>query len=367
MKKINKYILYISAPVISVGAVLIYNSISTKVEVNESNTGSQQIRPAATEGRGGGRSLPVSFYVADFGEGADGLLRLGTLVARERVDIVSEMSGRVVTINFQEGQSVSKGEVLVSLNDDELQAQLRRTEYQYQLSGQRLERQKILLSKDAVSREDYDQVLTEYNMLRQDIEQLKVKIEKSKVRAPFDGVLGFREISEGAFLQPNSKISTLVDVKNLVVEFSVPEKYVSSKLAGSKALFSVEGISRSFEAEVYAVEPQIDVKTRTIMLRARYQNRDGLLRPGMSAKVVMNPQRREATLFIPNEAIIPDVMGRSVWVINGGKAKKLVVQTGNRSADKIEVLSGISVGDSVIVSGLMQLREGMSVKPTRSY
>ncbi len=365
MKKSQKILLYISIPALLAVSLIVYNTVIRKSDIE--SAGPQGSSPAPSDsqrgGQGGGRSLPVSVYIAEKMEREDGSVRIGNLVARERVELVSELSGRVTQINFREGQHVKRGDILVKLNDDELQVQLRRAEYQYTLLEQRLERQRILLEKDAVSREDYDKVLTEYNVLKQDIEQLKIRIEKMLVRAPFDGVVGFRDISLGAFLQPNSKISTLVDIATLIVEVAIPEKYISDRLLGNDIVFNVEGMSRDFRANVYAIDPQIDVRTRTIMIRARYDNRSSMLRPGMSARVSLNTGAGEKNLYVPNQAVVPDVRGRSVWVMKGSKATLVPVQTGNRTVDMLEILSGIQPGDTIITTGLMQLREGLTVMP----
>ncbi len=367
MKMTQKILLYISIPVLLVLSFFIYNSLFRRPQIN--NTGSQGeslslSQPQNQGGRAGGaRNLPVSVYIAEEMAREDGSMRIGNLVANERVDIVSELSGRVTEINFREGQSVKKGDILIKLNDDELLVQLTKAEYQYLLLEQRLGRQRILLEKDAVSREDFDKVLTEYNVLKQDIEQLKIRIEKMKVRAPFDGIVGFRDISLGAFLQPNSKITNLVDIANLIVEVAIPEKYVNDRLAGSELVFNVEGSSNDYKARIYAVDPQIDIRTRTIIIRARYNNRSGQLRPGMSARVTLNTGGGAMNVYVPNQAVVPDVKGRSVWLMRSGKATLISVMTGSRTADMLEVLSGIEKGDTVITTGLMQLREGVSVTP----
>ncbi|MCK9305157.1 MAG: efflux RND transporter periplasmic adaptor subunit [Bacteroidales bacterium] len=364
MKTSKKYILYIAIPLLFVLAFILYNSIFGKPDMASDNPAGN---PAQGRGApGGGRALPVSVHVAGYMTADDGILVPGTLVANDRVELASELSGRVVEINFKEGQSVRKGDILVRLNDDELQAQLTRAEYQYKLLGQKLERQEILLKKEAVSREDYDQVSTEYNVLRQDIEQLKIKIEKMKIRAPFNGIIGFRYISNGAMLMPNSNVATIVDASNLIAEFSVPEKYVFNNLIGRDANFTVEGNSRKYSATVYAVDPEIDVKTRTILIRARFNNSRGELRPGMSARVSLSSQAEKKNIYIPNQAIVSGVKGHSVWLLKEGKARSQEVQSGTRSVDMMEILSGVEEGDTVIITGLMQLREGIAVKASKN-
>ncbi|MEN6618646.1 MAG: efflux RND transporter periplasmic adaptor subunit [Rikenellaceae bacterium] len=365
MKTAQKYLLYISIPLLLVVAFLIYNSFFRKTEIGSFPEEGIKAQNENNRERGGStKSLPVSVYIADYFQSEDGLVRTGTLVAKERVEMASELSGRVVTINFKDGQLVKKGDILVRLNDDELQAQLRRAEYQYTLLEEKLGRQKILLSKEAVSREDYDQVSTEFNVLKQDIEQLKIKIEKMKISAPFDGVIGFRSISPGALLVQNSIVATIVDVANLILEFSIPEKYITNNLLGTKANFTLEGLSTTYSATVYAVDPEIDVKTRTVMLRARVNNNDGLLKPGRFVKVSLNNKAGALNIYLPNQAIVPNVKGRSVWIVKNGKAEMTEIKTGTRTADMMEVLSGVEKGDTIITTGLMQLREGLSVTPT---
>ena len=360
MKQRQKYILYAAIPVVLAASVIGYNKLFNKPVINEESTS----RPGGQGNKGGGgRALPVSVYIAKYMTSDEGRLAIGTLTPNERVDVVSELSGMVTEINFREGELVRKGTVLVKLNDDELVSQLVKAEYQYKLIEQRLERQKILLERDAVSREDYDKVLTEFNVLKQDIEQLKIRIEKMKVRAPFDGVIGFRDVSLGAFLQPNTKISTLVDIASLKLEFAIPEKYINDVKSGSSVSFTVEGSGKTFSAKVYAVDPQVEVKTRTLMLRARYANSGLMLKPGMSAKVSFSTTEGANNIYVPNQAVVPDVKGRSVWVLRGGKAELVQVQSGTRTADMLEILGGIERGDTIITTGLMQLRTGIQVSP----
>lgn len=365
MKNYSKLTIYILAAVIVIMSIWIFNKESSTLVINQESPkkgGKAQDKQMENRGGQGERKIPVSVYIADYEDNKGGLLNLGTILAKERVDLASEVSGRVTEIRFKEGESVKRGALLVKLNDDELQTQLKRAEFQYALLKDKLERQKILFEKDAVSRELYDQVQTEYNVLKQDIEQLKVRIEKTEVRAPFDGKLGFREISVGAYLMPNSKITTIVDNNNLIVQFSIPEKYASRKLIGANITFTVEGLTNLFNAKIYAIDPEIDIKTRTMMLRATYYNKSDALKPGMSAKVNLDVDQGSKSIYIPNEAVIADIKGKSVWIKKEGKAKSVFVKIGTRTIDKIEILSGIERGDTIIITGLMQVREGVGIQ-----
>ena len=320
--------------------------------------------PQAVTGRSA--ALPVNAYIAHTSRLSNGIHAVGSLVANEEVDLTSEAAGKVIAINFREGSHVKKGDLLVKINDDDLVAQLERAQYQLKLLTEQLERQRILLEKDAVSRESFDKVQTDYNMVAADISLYKARIEKTEIRASFGGVVGFRYVSEGSFVQPGTKVARLVDNLSLKVEFSIPEKYVSLPLLGSDVAFEVEGFTQTFRAKVYAVDPKVDTKTRTIALRAHYENENELLFPGMFASVTLITSQSENAIQIPTEAVVPEMNGKSVWVVRDGAAMSAPITTGVRSDAIIEVLSGIAAGDTIITTGLMQLRPGAAVQVTVS-
>ena len=286
----------------------------------------------------------------------------GTMLANEEVDLVAEIVGKVVKIYFQEGSHVKKGQLLLKVDDADLQAQLSRAEFQQKLLSEKLERQRILLKRESVSREAFDQLQTDYNMLEADIELLKVKISRTEIRAPFDGVMGFRYVSEGSYVQPSSQIARIVDNSVLKYEFSIAEKYASQNLKGRNIVFRVAGQDKNYTAQVYAVDPLIDVNTRMILLRARFQNKTGELMPGMFAKGNLIVDGNTEYIAVPTEAVVPEMDGKRMWVMKNGKATSVPVVTESRSEKFVEVISGIQPGDTVLTGGLMQLRDGMSVK-----
>ena len=317
----------------------------------------------ASAGKGDkpGKDIPAEIFVAGFESLQEGIRSVGTLLPNEEVDISSEIAGKVVQINFEEGSFVKKGSLLVKVDDRDLQAQLKRAEFQRDLLKERLERQRILLDKDAVSREAFDQVQTDYQMVEADIELLRVKIDRTEIRAPFDGVIGFRSVSLGSYIQPSTLIARLVDRSSLKVEFSVPEKYIFANLNGKPVTFTTEGGTETYRACIYAVDSKSDPKTHTITLRAFYPNEGMRLMPGMFARVTIGADMRQRALMIPTEAIIPQMEGKSIWLLRNGKAEPVPVETGVRTERMIEVTEGIVAGDSVIVTGLMQLRQGAPV------
>jgi membrane fusion protein (multidrug efflux system) len=261
-----KKIIYISLPLLFILIFLGYKLFFT---------GTTQT-PEDNKPKGGG-VIAAKLYVLDVNRLSSGITAIGTLLPNEEVELISEAAGKVVGIYFEEGKPVTKGQLLLKVDDAELQAQLRRAEYQLKLTGERLNRQTILLEKDAVSREEFEQVQTDYNILETDIDLLKTKISKTEIKAPFAGVIGFRSVSLGSYLHPNTIIAGLIDQGYLKLEFAIPEKYGLLYLPGKKISFTTEVSSQQFEAVVYAVSPKVDVATRTITVRGLYNNATGKL------------------------------------------------------------------------------------------
>lgn len=317
---------------------------------------------SATAGNKDSKSIPVKIFMPRTEQVADGIRSIGTLLPSEQVDVASETTGKIVEIAFDEGAVVKKGQLLVRVDDRDLVAQLKRAQFNLDMVKERLGRQRILLAKDAVSRESFDQVETEFKMLEADVELLKIKVDRTQIRAPFDGVIGFRYVSVGSYIQPNTKIANMVDNSMLKIEFSIPEKYMGEDLKGRQVHFSTESSDKTYQAEVYAVDPRVDSKTRTVILRALFRNTSSKLVSGMFARVSM-PSSGGAykSLMIPTEAVIPQSDGKTVWVVRDGKASSVIITTGTRTGDMIEVLSGVTAVDSVITTGVMQLREGATV------
>lgn len=364
-KKKIRTVLLIVIPIVLVGMFLLQRYVIGRSEP-ASEPPAQSAEGGGKGGQGGGnRIIPVTVTVAEEQEVADGIRAVGSLVPNEEVDIASEVSGKVTEILFKEGSPVSKGQILVKINDDDLQAQLKRYQFQEKTLKENVERQRILFAKEAISQQAYDEVVTQYNMLLADIELLNVKIDKTRIRAPFSGVTGFRYISDGSYIQPGTRIARLVDYGTLKLEFSIPEKYIGLKLIGKSVTFTTQASDEVHKAVIYAMEPRVEDKTRTIVLRARYNNAKGLLRPGMSTQQITIPTSQATrVLMVPTEAIVPSLDGKSVWLAKSGTAELVPVETGSRTETEVEVLSGLAPGDSVIVTGLMQLRDGAKIKVT---
>ncbi len=306
-------------------------------------------------------SLPVSVVIAETSTMDNTIKSAGTLVAEEEVIITTEVSGIVNSTHFKDGMSVKTGDLLIKINDDELRAQLEKAEHQRTLVQQSLERQEVLLKKDAISHEAFDKVKTDLLVLDSEVQLLNVKLSKTSIRAPFSGRVGFREVSQGAFLQPGAVITKLVKTSPLRIEFAVPERYQSENLVGREIEFIVAGFEETFKAEIYAVEPRIYERTRSLVLRAKYANDNEKLLPGMFAHITVPIQRLTNVIQVPAHAIIPELNGESVFVYKNGKASKQNVVTGIRNENLIAVTEGLNSGDTIIISGILQLRHSMPV------
>lgn len=287
----------------------------------------------------------------------------GTLMANEEVDLVSEIAGRVMAIGFEEGGHVSAGQVLVRINDDELQAQLRKSEAGLKLAQDDEARKKQLLAVNGISQEQYDAARTQLVALQADADDLHARLAKSTIRAPFNGRVGLRSISEGGFVAGNTLIARLQQTDPMKIEFAVPERYGRVMKPGATIHFTLEGDTATYVGEVYAVDPSVDATTRSVKVRARSDNREDRLIPGSFAKVDVRLERITDALIVPAEALIPDIQGQKVLLMKGGKVTSARVQLGIRTAESVQLTSGVQVGDSVIVTGLLALREGVDVRP----
>ena len=242
-----------------------------------------------------------------------------------------------------------------------MQAELKRSESQLKLANDRVYRQRTLLQHDAVSQEAYEQVRTELATLQADIDIVKAEIELTELRAPFDGVIGLRQISVGAYASPTTVVSKLTRIVPLKVEFAVPEKYVNEVNPGTGLTFTIDGSLQNYSATVYAKESALDRNTHTLTVRAMYANPNGRLTPGRYASINLKKQEIQDAIAIPSEAIVPEMGKDKVFLYKSGKAQPVDVTVGLRTEDRVQVLRGLNVGDTLITSGTLQLRTGLSV------
>ncbi|MFN4145544.1 MAG: efflux RND transporter periplasmic adaptor subunit [Runella sp.] len=320
-------------------------------------------KPGVSKGGAGakGGPIPVEIMVVSGQNLDDKLISTGTIIPNEEVEIRSEISGRVTSINFKEGENVAQGQVLVRINDAELQAQLQKLGYQKKLAEVNEERQKRLLEKEAISQRDYDVSLTNLNSINADIDNLKAQIAKTVIRAPFAGRIGLRYISNGSYISPSTPITTLTSQNPAKIDFSIPAKYAAIVKRGSRVNFTVEGSNQQHVGTVYAVESKIDPNTRTLTLRATSPNGSGVLIPGSFAKVEIVLSSKKGAIVVPTEAVVPDAQGHKVFVVRNNKTEPVKVQIGERLERTIEIVKGLKTGDTLITAGVMQVKPGGEV------
>lgn len=320
-------------------------------------------KPAGPGGaRGAGGPLKVATFEVVPTAFAESISSTGTVRADEGVELQAETNGKVVSINFTEGSPVKKGDLLVKLNDSDLRANMDRYNYSKQLAEVRYNRITKLLKQGVVTQDDYDSALNEMNVQQSFIDLYKAEIAKTEIRAPFDGVVGLRYVSVGAYVSANTRIATLQRLDELKIDFSVPEKYSGRIKVGSDISFTVAGGSIRYQGRIYAMDPRIDSATRTLLVRALCPNRDGSLLPGAFTNVVTELEQLPDAVLIPSEAVIPGLTEKNVFVIKDGLAERRAVETGSRTASQVHIVSGLQPGDLVITSGLQQLRAGQPVE-----
>jgi len=347
-------IIVIAAIVLLIAGMAFYPLIKNNVSPDE-------IQQAITPRRA---SLNVNAQILKYETINDVIRTKGLLMPDEEVDLAFETSGKITHIYFKEGTSVRRGELLARVNDEPLQAELKRLTAQLPLAKDRVARQRILLDKDAVSQESYESVTTELDKLLADIEFVKSRIAQTELRAPFDGIMGLRHVSEGAFASPSTVISRLTKVSPLKLEFSVNEKQVSHIRPGTELLFTVEESDEIYSATIYAIESSIDAATLSLKARALYANAERKLKPGQSAKIEITLDEIKNAIVIPSISSLAEMGIDIVYVYRNGKAQQVVVQKGIRTASSVQITQGLSSGDTLLVTGVMQLRDGMEVKIT---
>ena len=282
--------------------------------------------------------------------------------ANEEVEIVSEISGKISAIHFREGSQVASGQLLLKIDDSELLADRQRALYRVELAERAEARQKQLLDDGVISSETYDVALGELNVLRAELQLMEAQLLKTEIRAPFGGVIGLRWVSPGSYLSSQTRIASLNDLDPVKLDFSVPERYSALMKVGDEISFAVEGFDRSFPGTVYAVEPSVDVTTRSLRVRARCPNSDGALIPGVFANVDLVLRSISDALTVPSIAVIPELGGKKVFVFEDGVAQPRTVESGIRSESAVQITSGLAEGDIVIISGLLQLQPGFEVE-----
>lgn len=286
----------------------------------------------------------------------------GSIDAEEKVELRSEVSGRITKIYFSEGQRIQLGQPLIKIDDVELQAQLKQAQTTNQLNAENERRANLLLQKGAISQEEFDIANAALKTSSAQIQLIQAQLSKTTVRAPFSGIIGLRNISVGAIVNPTTLIANLIKDNSVKITFAIPEKYSNIVRINTPIEFNVANDPTIIKANIYAIEPEVSRNTRTLTVRARAENGQGKLRVGSFVNVIVPIEVDNNAISIPTEAIVPIQDGKKVFILQNGLAKEAKVETGARKDKDIVILSGISAGDTVLTTGVLALKEGIKVK-----
>lgn len=284
----------------------------------------------------------------------------GTVLSEEMVSLYPEISGRIIFLNLPDGGFVEQGTVLVKINDADLQAQLEQQKVALNLADKTEKRLKQLLSVNGIDQATYDAALNEVDTREANIKVLNAQIDKTVIKAPFSGKLGLRQVSIGAYVTTQTLLGSLQTDK-IKIDFTVPETYKSLVNVGDVVSIQAATSEVKLEATISAIEPQINTSTRNIKIRAKLNK--GNINPGAFVKVTL--EKKIKGIVIPTNAVIPDALSNQVIVVKNGKGVFINVETGTRNADLVEITKGLTVGDSIIVSGVLFVRPNANVKVSK--
>ena len=348
MNRIIKTVLFIIIAIIIIGLILY-----PKLKPDEKG-------PAIASPRGGS-IVPVEAEIIHPQRIENVIKITGAIIANESVALKSEISGKIEGIYFREGQRVKKHDLLLTINDDEIYAQLERLKYTQKLNEDIEFRMRQLLEKEAISREEYEIALTTLNTTLSDIKEREARIAKHKIYAPFDGIIGLRQISVGSYITSSDLIANIYNINPIKIEFSVPGKYTSMVNKGDSINFKVEASENVFTGIIYAVEPRIDPQTRTLQIRAICSNDKGILIPGQFANIDYILNVLPDALMVPAESLIPELNSHKIFTYKNGQVNQEIVDIGLRTEKDVQITKGIDSGDTVITTGILQIRQGMPV------
>ncbi|GLK74110.1 efflux RND transporter periplasmic adaptor subunit [Ancylobacter dichloromethanicus] len=306
--------------------------------------------------------IPVEVAPARAASVTTDISSIGSLQSDESIKVASEVAGRIQEIRFQEGQHVKAGEVLVQLDAALVKASLDETEARLDLAEANFDRAQRLQKTGSGTARALDEAQAELNTSRALLNSQRVQIAKHTITAPFDGVVGLRSVSNGAYIAVGTELVNLEKIDTLKLDFKVPETQLSSIAEGQTVIITLDALpGRSFSGTIYAIDPMVDINGRSLSVRARLANKDLVLRPGLFARVVVKGSEARDAVFVPESAIVPRGQERLVWQIVDGKAQQLKVQLGQRSKGEVEV-EGVAAGASIVVAGQGRLQAGAAVE-----
>jgi membrane fusion protein (multidrug efflux system) len=324
--------------------------------------GSGRAQDSQDEKKSAPRGIPVESIKAEVRSISQKIRAVGTLTSNESVVVTAEIAARVTEIDFAEGRKAGAGQILARLDGSTLTAQRDRARASLNLSQANRERAEILFQEEAISQRERDEAVAQWKLDEASLRLAQAQLEKTVLKAPFDGVLGLRHVSVGEYVQPGQAIVTLDDTDPIKVDFRVPEVYSPDLYTGQTVQVSIDAApGRTFNGEVYAIEPTVDPVSRSLKIRAKIPNRQGVLRSGMFARIQLVLEEKPQAIMIPEEALLSRGEERFVYRVVDGKVTEAIVRTGLRQPGMVEIVEGLSPGDTVITAGQIKVRPGMPV------
>lgn len=315
--------------------------------------------------RGGQRpAAPVDVAVAERRRVEDAISGTGQIEAMQSIELRPDVEGRIVDILFREGSQVAAGAPLFKTDDAELRAQVARAEAERDLAMQALARTRQLIQSAGATQTDLERAEAQYRGTQASLDLLQLRLNRTTVRAPFAGVVGARMVSIGDFVNSQTRLVSLQTRDPQRATMTVPERYAERLRTGQRITFTVAALpNRSFTGVVDFVDPVVRVPGRTILVKARVPNPRGELQAGMFVEGRLVAAVRDNAVVVPEDAILPVQGAAYVYVVADGKANRRAVETGVRTPGFVEIVSGLSGGEHVVVGGLERLTEGMAVRP----
>jgi membrane fusion protein (multidrug efflux system) len=316
-------------------------------------------------GGGGPPPSPVEVAVVRQQTVVDAITATGQIEAIQSIELHPSVEGRLVSILVQEGAAVTEGEILFKVDDAELKAQLAQAEADRDLAAQALKRTQELIAKNASSAADLERAQATAKSSEAQVDILKVRLDHTSVRAPFTGVAGRRFVSVGDYVSTSTPLISLQTFDPQRAAFAVPERYAQRLRPGQRVTFSVAAIpGRTYTGRVDFVDPVVQLPARTILVKAVVPNAARVLQAGMFVEASLQAEVRPNALVVPEDAIVPLTGSNFVWVVTDGKAARHDVKLGVRTEGFVEIDSGVSADQQVVVGGQERLFEGAPVTPT---
>lgn len=318
---------------------------------------------AVPAGPPGAMALPVETAKVASVDLALDATAVGTLRSNESVVMRPETAGRIATINFRDGVSVSKGALLLSLDAATQSAEFEQARANLGLAQANQKRNQELFEKKFISQQSLDNTGAALKVQEAALALAQARLDKMRIRAPFSGVVGIRNVSVGDYVKEGQELINLEDIATLKVDFRLPESSLGQLKPGQVIEISADALpGQRFEAVLDAINPLVDTNGRAISCRARLSNADARLRPGMFVRVRLIFEKRSNVLLIPEQALVPDARTPYVFQVTDGKARRVVVKPGLRRDAQVEIVAGLSAGDEVVTAGQLKLRDGAPVR-----